>query len=60
MDNKVSMPATAIVIIQIPKFHVGTFDPSRFPIGIKLNAAKKLLIEKPREQTMNINAAVPE
>ena len=45
MDNKVIIPAMAIVIIQIPKFQVNTFDPSKFPIGSKLNTAKKLLIE---------------
>ena len=47
------IPATAIVTIHIPKFQFNTLDPSRFPIGSKLNTAKKLLTEYPKEQIMN-------
>lgn len=60
MDNKVIIPAIAKVIIQIPKFQLNIFDPSKFPIGNRLNTAKKLLIEYPIAQTMNINAEVEE
>ncbi len=45
MDAAVSAAAIAIVTIQIPTFHVRTLDPSRFPIGSRLNTAKKLLTE---------------
>ena len=60
IDIKVKIPALAIVTIQIPKFHVNTFDPSRFPIGNKLKTARKLLIEYPTEQMANINNEVSE
>ena len=54
IEAYVNIPATAIVAIHIKTFHVNTLDPSRFPIGSKLNAAKKLLMENPTEQIMNI------
>lgn len=60
IDINVNTAAIAIVTIQIPKFQVNTFDPSRFPIGNKLKTARKLLIEYPTEQIININAEVPE
>ena len=60
IDMYVMIPAMAIVIIQIPTFHLNTFDPSRFPIGSKLNHARKLLILKPKAQTFNINIEVCE
>ena len=60
IDNKVIVPAMAIAIIQIPMFHLSTLDPSRFPTGKRLNAAKKLLIEKPIEHTINMITEVSE
>ena len=60
MDARVNIPAIAIVTIQIPMFQFNTLDPSRFPIGSRLNTARKLLIEYPNAHTMNIKAKVPE
>ena len=40
MDKYVIMPAIAIVISQIPIFHLNTLDPSKFQIGTQLKTAK--------------------
>ena len=57
IDAAVKIPAIAIVTIQIPKFQVNTLDPSRLPIGSRLNTARKLLTEYPVAQMMNISNA---
>ena len=60
IGNAVIIPAMAIVTIQIPTFHLKTLDPSRFPIGNRLNTAKKLLIEYPKAHIWYINNEVCE